>query len=267
MDPTAPQTNPTPKDENLPSNQSDGPLFPSPPPIPDASVQKTQSSDDLIGPESPIEPGQFVVFEDKRSTTPTPDLSQKPNLQNEPLLKENANNTTFSQPIPKLNLATTSNRSRTDIPSQSYSGPQPAPNFEDFNKSISQDPLASFPKIPQPETPDETTAQMPQPPQPEQSTPQPSSRIDQLKKVAIYLGILILIGTIAAVAWLFFLQDRVLNRNQTPEEINESQVEEPPPFPKRSNGAGFADLPPIIPQATAEATEQASSSDDEEETL
>lgn len=172
---------------------------------------------------SPIQPGQFVTAQEEENGI----FKQPPSPQ--PPVNE-----TVSPPTPPpqpINLA--------------GSIEQPAPPPTPTEQPQTEPQFANQPS-PTPYVPPQASGQPPQ---------TPPTTIGKLRIVLIILGFLLLIGLIAAVAWLF-----VFNKSTAKEsaktEPESTQVEVPSPPPARKSG-GFSQLP----QATEEAEESTTSAE------
>lgn len=185
-------------------------------------------------PASPIEPGQFVV-----APKASPDES----------LGGPAADTTIPPPA----------EPQSPPPEETLQPPQPA--------STQRGEFAQTPQGPAPQSepeplfaqnqPDPTPFVAPTPP-PESAaqTEVPSSRIQSARKILIIVGLLLLVGILGAIVWLFIVgRSRNLPTKTQSQEVTVSQEPSLPPIPKRTTG-GFADLPTATreSQATASAS-------------
>ena len=220
--------------------------------------QKLQDPETPTPPQSPIQPGQFVVAGDeggvfKQPQAPAP-LPTSPS--SDPLSQE-SKQPTSPAPLPPL-------------PSQPPS-PPPGPGI---NLSAASQPFPSVaptsspslqetstnPAQPPPAQPDPTPYVAPQPgdvPYPNNTAgalQEPPSLIKKLRMIAIFVVVLVLVGALVAVAW-FFVLGKKSNESVKTENTQQAQVEEPSPLPKRTTG-GFAELP-VATSGAEESTPQA----------
>lgn len=176
-----------------------------------------------ISQKSPIQPGQFVVAEGGSQAPPANEI---PQTLSPPIKQEE------SPPPASFNFATSTQ--------------EPAPQSETSQAPL---PPTGTPAQQQPDP----TPYAPPPPTPgsQPQATQGSSMIKKLRIAAITVGALVLIGSIAAFSWFFFLgkSNQEPIKSQTQQET--STVEEPPPPPKRTEG-GFGTLP-ALPQSTTSA--------------
>lgn len=224
MDPNTTQKSPTPEDQN-PSQQ-----------------------DQTTGADSQIQPGQFVSIGEDQTTTPDVAAGQSPQSAAQPQSVTDAKTSNPQVAAPNLASTQADPATQTDpgFVSQSSSIPQPetSPQTPPTGQSSGTSQLAGV-SSGQPDP----TPYVPPPAQPLQVPPETPSKIRLLKKLAIVVGIVLLIAIIVVVAWFFVLGKKTQEPVRT-EAI--SEVDEPSPLPKRTNG-GFGELPPATSEASPSA--------------
>lgn len=257
MDPTAP--NP-PNNSNPPDQEPIGPVTTEPissvsSSPPDPPMGFSQNFDDPPRPNvsaTSIDPNDPLATQSAQNT-PQGDNTILPGQ-----FVESGGDTQTPQPAPQGAFET--GQSQTARPwgfSPTTLPPQPVPVVSE------PEPQLAAQILPQPASQSEPASTLsasqpdPTPYIPPPLTPgsQPTasaqgSIIGKLRVIAIVLGVLVLLGAIAAVAWFFFLGKSPQEAVKT-EAQSGTVVEEPAPLPKRTEG-GFGTLP-ALPQSTGSA--------------
>ena len=219
--------------------------------------QKLQDPKTSTPPQSPIQPGQFVVAGDEDGVFKEPQApaSSPASPLSGPLSQEPKQ--PVSSPLPPLPSQPPSQPPGPGINLSAASQPLPsvAPTSSQSPEETSTNP--SQPSLTQP---DPTPYVAPQPgdvPYPNNTTgalQEPPSLIKKLRMIAIFVVVLVLVGALVAVAW-FFVLGKKSNESVKTENTQQAQVEEPSPLPKRTTG-GFAELP-VATSGAEESTPQA----------
>ncbi|OGD96518.1 hypothetical protein A3F02_00680 [Candidatus Curtissbacteria bacterium RIFCSPHIGHO2_12_FULL_38_9b] len=226
-------------------------------------------------PQNPIQPGQFVVAEQKT----TDQSSAVPNAPSQPQTQSASPFQTPDQLLSKITQEAggltaqqkTTNPLVNIPPLEQSIKPSPLPEQStlsplESNAQLPQQPELNQSSVQDPKIPEPVNAQSNITPTLENNQPDPapytppqannvenipeeggSSKLDKMRLIAIVTAAVLLLAIIAAIVW-FFVLGKKGEPVKTEVDINQ-QVEEPPLIPKRIND-GFGDLP----EATSEAT-------------
>jgi len=198
--------------------------------------------------QSPIQPGQFVVageedgvFKEPPAPTPppvNPPAGPLPKIPEKPAL-----------PSPPPSAPTPSSQGPPTAAGpnlSSFKPPQPSPAAEPLGQQEVSSPAGISQVASDQPDPTPFAAEKPQD-LPDQNMPQSTQEPSSL--IALIVVVLVLIAVIASIVWFFVLGKKSKEPVKT-ENMDQTLVEEPSPFPKRTTG-GFADLP----VSTSEAEE------------
>lgn len=219
---------------------------------PDTSAQNPQQQPGQNPPF--IEPGQFVV-----AGVDIQQASTNPAQQQPPPAQQEAQN----QQTPDLNEAV-SQAVQEENPQNQTAQPTPKPVMhlaQERSEVVNEPVIAGSPGI---DLPSPATGQ----PDPTLFSPNASAnpaetphelihgnqKSGSFKKIIIFIGVLILIGILSALAYFIIVKKGSFPLSANIISQPPAQIEEPPPLPKRTTG-GFSSLPSMTtPGATESAT-------------